>query len=437
MMKNFSSRYTYFFLLGLFALSFTTKVSAQLCNNRVVAGYLPDYRDPNTVDFTKLTHAYFAFLTATTTGGITAQQSAQITTMNSFLTNANAAGTKKLVTVGSSNMSGMTANVTRTRLFADSLRKYCQHHGFDGADIDWEGISNATDSTRYASLVKVLHDTLTKYNLELVLTIGFGDYWMQWVSNTTVKRASFIQIMVYDQTGTWAQSPFGNPSTFQHFLDAETYWVNRGITRDFIVMGLPFYGYQFASTAGGNATPYTYEAILERFPDMDSCSNETACNDYTFFDGPNLIRKKVNYAIAQGFKGVFIWEMGQDASTWEKSLHRRVWEEYQRACAGLSYDDICTTDQEPCVATSTTDAQSTEQTVWCETNVGILHFAADIISQGSYHLTVTDEMGRVVYSDNNLQQPTLTLPGNLPNAVYVVYLTNDKQKYTSKVLITR
>jgi hypothetical protein len=80
---------------------------------------------------------------------------------------------------------------------------------------------------------------------------------------------------------------------------------------------------------------------------------------------------------------------------------------------------------------------STEQSVWCEMNEGILHFGTDIISQGSFSLTVADDMGRVVWNTNAVQGSSIALPANIPNGMYIIYLTNDREKYASKILITR
>ena len=125
--------------------------------------------------------------------------------------------------------------------------------------------------------------------------------------------------MVYDQTGTWAESPYGNHSTFQQMLDAIDYWTNRGYTDlSRIVIGLPFYGYRFHSFQGGLATALSYNEIVSAQPYLSCDQDEVSM---TFFNSPETIRKKNAYVKTHGLKGVMIWEMSQDIpSSQEKSL---------------------------------------------------------------------------------------------------------------------
>src|SRR5688572_21315217 len=95
-----------------------------LYHGQKIVGYMPHYGDMSIVDFTKLTHAMYAFINPTPTGGIAAQDSWELGRQSYFLTRANAAGTvKKIVCLGSPNFPAMANSSTARTAFADTLKK--------------------------------------------------------------------------------------------------------------------------------------------------------------------------------------------------------------------------------------------------------------------------------------------------------------------------
>ena len=420
-------------LISFLLILIYSNAYSQLCTNKIVAGYMPDYRDPTTVDFSKLTHAYFCFIEATANGGIAPQQNYSVTRLNTMVSLCNAAGTSKLICVGSGgSIATMAASSTARKLFADTLRKYCQFYDLNGVDMDWEAINNATDRSNFELMMGVLHDTLSKYSLKLVATVGFGDYWLQWYTNQAIQYADWMQIMVYDQTATWPGSPFGNHASFAHVQQAEAYWVGRGFNRNFMAIGLPFYGYKFASIAGGSGTAYTYSNIVASFPTMDSCANQTPCTDYNFFNGPNLIRKKVNYAITQGFKGVFIWELGQDAAG-TNSLLSKVHNEFSKACAGATYNETCTSELSGC---PTPIYENETQSFWIhyEKQEELLSIGNLPIENGE--LLIYDLAGKLICQEqlklNNKE--IISIPLVLKEGIFFTTIKNKETVFCKKIV---
>jgi hypothetical protein len=289
---------------------FSINVSAQKLD--VIAGYFPYWKAIEKTNFSHYNYLYYAFIYPTSSGGLQFLNSDTTDFLN-FKNTVASLSSKKLISIGSDGMKEMVKNPTARLYFADTLRKFCKTHQFSGIDVDWEGIDNATDRTNYTALLKDLRNTIDSTDLELVITVGFGNYWMQWYDDIALQQADFLQLMIYDQTGTWASSPFGNHASLDHIKQAETYWLRRGFARNKLVLGLPYYGYRFSSTSGGLATPVSYADILTQFPDMKSSDNYLSnSSGYYWFNGVDLIKEKVNYAINNGFKGVFVWELTQD-----------------------------------------------------------------------------------------------------------------------------
>lgn len=290
----------------------------------VVAGYFPYWRTTTNVDFESYNYLYFAFVFPTSTGGIESVAFREAAFEN-FIAGTNDLDAKRLISVGSTGMPEMATSEESRLRFADTLRKFCRHFNLDGIDMDWEAIDNATDSANFKLLMKDIHETIDSTDLEFVITIGSSEYWLKWYQNEALDYADFLQIMIYDKTGTWASSPYGNHASMDHFKEAEAYWIGRGYTRDQLVMGLPFYGYRFDDESGGLADAVTYGEVINDFPDLTSEDNLlTNEAGYYWFNGASLIREKVRYALDKSFKGVFVWEIAQDDPTHELSLTKAM-----------------------------------------------------------------------------------------------------------------
>lgn len=290
----------------------------------VVAGYFPYWRTTTNVDFESYNYLYFAFVFPTSTGGIESVAFREAAFEN-FIAGTNDLDAKRLISVGSTGMPEMATSEESRLRFADTLRKFCRHFNLDGIDMDWEAIDNATDSANFKLLMKDIHETIDSTDLEFVITIGSSEYWLKWYQNEALDYADFLQIMIYDKTGTWASSPYGNHASMDHFKEAEAYWIGRGYTRDQLVMGLPFYGYRFDDESGGLADAVTYGEVINDFPDLTSEDNLlTNEAGYYWFNGASLIREKVRYALDESFKGVFVWEIAQDDPTHELSLTKAM-----------------------------------------------------------------------------------------------------------------
>ena len=134
------------------------------------------------------------------------------------------------------------------------------------------------------------------------LTIAVAG-WGTYLKPETIPFIDRIHVMAYDQ-GT-PHSPFaGATRDMMH-------WEKQGVPKSKLILGIPFYGRNSKNQALG------YSDILNRFkPGADS----DLAGGY-HFNGPSTIRKKTAYAIREGYGGVMIWELGQDAKGKNSLLH--------------------------------------------------------------------------------------------------------------------
>jgi chitinase len=381
------------FLLPLFS-------SAQ---EKMVAGYFPYYRDISTTDWTGYTHVYFAFAFTTSDGGLSINEEQ----FEAFVEKADELGIKKYISIATTGMPSMASNELNRENFADTLREFCRAYDLDGIDMDWELIDNEEDSSSFRKLIQEIRLEIDTTNLEFCATIGDGDWNLKWYSNEALEQADWLQIMIYDKTGTWSTSPFGNHATWSHFLAAETYWNDRGFTDDQLVMGVPFYGYRFSSTEGGMAEAVPYEDIVNRFPLIKTSDNYLYDESgYYWFNGQDLIKQKREYVFDNEFKGIFTWEMSQDIEDNDRSLLKPfIGEEYP--------SDV-------------------------ETGIDVIEGATDwfIIKNSQFQLSDT-RVVKVEFFDVLGSKLQFTEGEILPNGqVIIIKGYSDKKIYSSKLLIT-
>jgi chitinase len=397
-------------------------LKAQTCG-QYIGGYIPSYRDPSIVDYTKLSYTFYAFGNSNSNGDISVDAP---DVFNTYKTSA--AGTLKFLSItgGGNNLSNMAASPTAIQNFADNCVAFCQDNSLQGIDIDWEGITTAGDSVKFGAVMRKLAGALHDNSLKLVITVAYGSYGGDFYNVGALKTADWIQLMVYDQTGTWADSPYGNHSTYQHMLDAITYWKNRGYTDvSKMVIGLPFYGYQFNSTAGGLATAKTYSEIVAAYPNL-SC--ETDEKNLLVFNGPATIRSKVQYVIDNGLKGVMIWELGQDISSSDsKSLLNAV----SKAACG---EDAACVDVVAGLSKVESEEVIVENPVESSIKVSLQNSGQKISK-----LELVDNLGRVtIKKETNFSENTEELNvANHSAGIYMLRVTLRDQRTIVKRVVKR
>lgn len=310
--------YTIAFLL----LIGCTKSTAQP-ESFMVGGYVPSWTNGSTIDYSKLTHVFFAFLKAKSDGSLLPFGPQEQTAFEMFKTRA--AGRQRFISLGGGGdetLPAMAATEEGRARFAAACVRFCIDNELQGADMDWEMIRDNTNAANFEALMKVMSEQLHAKKLQLVATVAHG-WGGEYYSAKSLKYADWVQLMVYDQAGSWADSPYGNHATFQHVIDAVDFWKRKGYTKTAnMVIGLPFYGYKFKSATGGLGEQVGYNTIVNWFPFLSNEANE---HNLVVFNGPALIKEKTVYAKHKGFKGVMIWEMTQDVpSDQPKSLLKAI-----------------------------------------------------------------------------------------------------------------
>jgi chitinase len=232
----------------------------------------------------------------------------------------------------------MTADSSKRSNFINYLIDFCQDHGYDGVDIDWE-YPTSTEETQNLNLFiyelfqenKNLADTLL-----ITMAIPASDWYGRWFDFDFLQQyVDWFGCMTYDFFGSWVNraghnAPLYPPLTNDNgsvfsgliYLNA-----TRSISKDQILIGIPFYGR--GCNATGYNQPNTGENVEYTYSEVDSLLqtnwhtywddtakvpyllNESSTKFVTY-DDTQSVRLKCEFVKEKNLPGVMIWALGQD-----------------------------------------------------------------------------------------------------------------------------
>jgi hypothetical protein len=136
------------------------------------------------------------------------------------------------------------------------------------------------------------------------------------VTQESLEAYDFINVMVYDKTGIWRPDNIGPHSPFSYAEDALTYWIEeRKIPAYKIILGMPFYGFDFT-------TPARYINYKEIIKDNVELAYQDSVG-LRHYNGIPMIVRKTELA-KEKLGGVMIWEISCDTLNSDLSLMRAL-----------------------------------------------------------------------------------------------------------------
>jgi len=248
---------------------------------------------------------------------------------------AQAAGVKVLASVAggvipacSGNWETLLKPENRDSLVAN-LISFMEEFGLDGIDVDIEGavLTSIDNAGNYTPFIQALSEQLVERGK--LLTCATASYVGGMIPVSSIPYFDFVNIMSYDAIGpSWGQAG-AEHSTYDMAVEHVNIWKERGLSKEKLVLGVPFYGYGF----GTYNSDYTYATILANFgseaAERDLIGTACAGCNYITYNGAATIKAKTQLALAEG-SGVMIWELSQDA-TGANSLLKVIHDEIQQA----------------------------------------------------------------------------------------------------------
>jgi chitinase len=185
--------------------------------------------------------------------------------------------------------------------------------GLDGIDIDIEGaLLTAIDRAgNYTPLIAALSEGLRAKGK--LLTVATASYEGGMIPISSIRYFDLVMPMSYDAIGpTWGQ-PGSEHSTEAQAERDIALWLARGVRRERLVLGVPYYGYGFGKHAPGGDFRSLLAVHGEAVLDADLIGGACAGCDYITFNSPGTLRRKAALAKARA-GGVMVWEITQDTA---------------------------------------------------------------------------------------------------------------------------
>lgn len=186
--------------------------------------------------------------------------------------------------------------------FISKIKEYVLRNGLQGADMDleWGDVNKY-----YSDFVQEMRDTFDVYELGLTVALPAVKRFSP-ITDEALEAFDWINMMVYDARGPWNPNNPGQHSSLDFALQAIEFWKGQGISSDRLVLGVPFYGYDFTDKQKIHSVHYS---------EMIAQSSSNAFLDQKgliFYNGINTILAKLRIAYNE-LGGIMMWELGQDA----------------------------------------------------------------------------------------------------------------------------
>jgi len=299
-----------------------------------VIGYIASFTDMKAAidktDLSKLTHINLSFTNPNAQGKLVDNGvmtcmpgrvggNVSVAEVRYVIDKAQAAGVKVLASVAGGVIPECSGNwetllqPANRQVLVDNLIAFMEEFGLDGIDVDIEGwlLTNIDNAGNYTPFIQALSAQLVARNK--LLTCATASYVGGMIPVSSIPYFDFVNIMSYDAIGpSWGQAG-AQHSPYSMAVDHVNLWKNRGLTKEQLVLGVPFYGYGF----GTYKSDYTYTSILAEFGSdaatKDLIGSACAGCNYITYNSAATIKAKTQLGLEQG-SGIMIWELSQDAA---------------------------------------------------------------------------------------------------------------------------
>lgn len=227
------------------------------------------------------------------------------------------AGAKVLVSVGggvippcSGDWAELLKPATRSKI-VEGLVRLVDDYRLDGIDVDLEGelMTRIDRAGNYTAFIAELSAALRSRGK--LLTAATATYEGGMVPDSALRYFDLIGIMSYDAIGpTWG-SAGDEHSSFDQAKAHLDYWIAKGVPREKLALGLPFYGYGF----NGFRRNYRLSDIAAEYGmgalKFDVIGRRCGGCPYITYNGLATLERKARMAGIAGV-GVMVWETDHD-----------------------------------------------------------------------------------------------------------------------------
>ncbi len=267
-------------------------------------------QDLKKIDLDKITHLNIAFINPTPDGSFK-----DVPGLDTVVQIAHQKNIKVLMSCGGGSSHAYYAKLLTEKYRKDLVKNFIKvldKYNLDGIDVDLEG--DDIDAN-YEPFVVGLSKQLTKRKKLLTSAVA---WWTRGrITDVALAQFDFINIMAYDKTGPWKPEVAGQHSPISYAEEHLAYWHNeRGLKKENLNVGLPFYGYGFGELPSKNRAfrQISWNDVVQKYADrMDHDEIVLPDNGGTlYYNGKKTIKEKTQLALKEG-GGVMIWQLLYDS----------------------------------------------------------------------------------------------------------------------------
>ena len=200
----------------------------------IILAYATDGIVADIIPYDKLTHINYSFLTPKADGTFNPINNGW--KLKQIVRDAHLHEVKVSISVGGwgwdAQFEELAADPASRSAFVQNLKAFVDEYGLDGVDMDWEYPDQGQSSQNFLALIKELRTAMPD-KLLTTAVVAYGDDNGLGVSNESFDFFDFVNIMTYDGP---------DHGTMEQFERGLSYWSERGLPEEKIVMGVPFYG---------------------------------------------------------------------------------------------------------------------------------------------------------------------------------------------------
>jgi len=297
--------------LALIVLAASTFASCATQSKTLrTVGYVPTWKGAfyETLDWSALTHINVAFCNPDETGAMQVPYGGDEAKFRGLIEAAHGHGVKVVASLGGGgggkNYPALISTPQGRTALCRNIVEYARKYGLDGVDLDLEEGEGHDLWNNYEAWVVELKEQCAKEGL--LLTTAVSTWFSDDISDKTFDCFDFVNIMSYD-------GPFEGHSTMKLTREMAKSYRRRGVPRDRIVIGVPFYGRLKGGTWNDGLG---YDEIVERWKDTPDIHNIDSVDGWGW-NGMKTMKKKAR--LGRRYGGIMIWELSQD-TTDENSL---------------------------------------------------------------------------------------------------------------------
>lgn len=276
--------------------------------------------DLKNVPFNNVTHINLYFLNPDSSGSFTQDFSALIP----FIKAAHSKNVKVLASIAGGGKHPYYATLLKDNkraMLINNLLSIVLQYDLDGIDVDLEGSDIDENYDNFAiGLAESLHQH------KKLITAAIAVFYKGAFTDKALAQYDFLSVMSYDHTGSWAPEKPGPHSTYAQAVEDLAYFkIMRGIPKEKLTLGVPFYGYGFGPTLTTPGISMNYAEIVSEFPGAESSDQLNMPGARVlYYNGIPTIKMKTMLARAEA-SGVMIWQLSGDVPG-SKSLLQAIHE---------------------------------------------------------------------------------------------------------------